>query len=151
MEYNTSRFGTIVVDDDNVIELRGAILGFDDLSKFVVLPHRDGASPFAWLQSLEDPQIAFVICQAQKMIDGYKPSPDEEIINSLAIEHNDLIVIYNIVRFLDGGKKPIVNLRAPIFLNSSKKLALQAILDDTHPLRYDFLSRKAITSNDCQR
>ena len=147
MEYKTARFGTINVDSRSVIELRGYIFGFEGLSKFTILPHRDGTSPFSWLQSLENPEIVFVICSPKRFIPDYNPEMDLKIKESLAIESTDEISIYNLVRFLDGGRRPIVNLRAPLFYNITKGLALQAILDDKQPLRYDFFARKEIPAD----
>ena len=54
----TTRFG--LWDIDNVITLPNGVYGFPELTKWTLI-HHDDKSPFRWLQSIDDGQIAFVI------------------------------------------------------------------------------------------
>ena len=57
---NTSRFGVIDVSPDQVIILPHGMVGFPNQHRFALVQHR-ADSPFHWLQSLESPDLAFVV------------------------------------------------------------------------------------------
>ena len=51
------------------------LAGFEDLREFVLL-HVASQGPFLWLQSLELPELAFVLCDAACFGLRYAPTPD---------------------------------------------------------------------------
>ncbi|MDH4331452.1 MAG: flagellar assembly protein FliW [Desulfobulbaceae bacterium] len=67
----TSRFGELSVNPEKIITMTSPFLGFPDSKRFIVRPHGD-ESPFLWLQSLDDPKLAFVVTQATLLIPQYQ-------------------------------------------------------------------------------
>ena len=59
----SSRFGDLEVPADSVIEFPGGIIGFPSAKSFIMLEHKP---PFSWLQSTQDPDLAFVV------VDGFE-------------------------------------------------------------------------------
>ena len=60
MKLNTLRFGEIEIEENRIFEFVMPIIGFNHLSKFVILePNKEAL--FKWLQSIEDPALAFPI------------------------------------------------------------------------------------------
>lgn len=53
VQIETSRFGTLTVDEQEVLSLPEGMIGFPGLTRFIMLRHKEG-SPFLWLQSLEE-------------------------------------------------------------------------------------------------
>ena len=54
----TSRFGDLEIKEESVVEIIGGILGFPENNKYVLLEYNP---PFSWLQSIENPNLAFVV------------------------------------------------------------------------------------------
>ena len=60
MKIFTSRFGDIEIEEDRVISFPEGILGFEDLKKYAVIDMEED-NPLMWLQSIEEPALAFII------------------------------------------------------------------------------------------
>ena len=60
MEYPTLRFGPVECDEVEAISIPAGISPFDWATRFALLSREDEA-PFSWLQSLDDPALAFVV------------------------------------------------------------------------------------------
>ena len=60
MKFETVKFGEIDINENRIFDFELPIIGFDMLKKFVILePSKE--TLFKWLQSLEDPALAFPI------------------------------------------------------------------------------------------
>ena len=60
LNLSTSRFGTINIQEEQIIHMPSGMIGFPDAQRFTLLEHKKG-SPFMWLQSLDDGALAFVL------------------------------------------------------------------------------------------
>ena len=131
---NTSRFGAIEVELDRVITLTTPLLGFPDSSRFVLRPHSQD-SPFMWLQSLDDPKLAFVVIQAASLLTEYNPSlptPCREELQLNGSRPHDLLLLLTIP---EGKPQDMTaNLLGPLVINPTARLATQLLLD---PAIYD--------------
>jgi flagellar assembly factor FliW len=132
----STRFGEIEVDETRIIEMRGGILGFEHLKKYVLHIH-DEKNPFWWFQSLDDKTIAFVVINPFIAKADYEPVLGDNDAQLLEIEHADDVVMLSIVTIRKTPFTVSVNLRAPIVVNAKKKIAKQIVLDDhTYPVQY---------------
>ena len=129
MKMQTSRFGEINVDDSRIIEMRGKILGFNSLNRFVMIVHEDG-SPFHWLQSLEDGSIAFITMNPFIIKSDYEPEIDDQTIEMLEVDTEENIELKVILTIRSEPLKMTANLRAPLVINKQRRLASQVILND---------------------
>ena len=87
MKINTTRFAEIDVAEENIITFNQGLLGFDDARQFVILPNPDGG-PLEWLQSLEHSDLAFVLCDPQRVVADYQLNV--QLAELAAIEVDDL-------------------------------------------------------------
>lgn len=127
----TSRFGNIEVDDSLILNFTSPILGFDQLKQFVILDHAD-ESPFKWLQSVEMPELAFVITNPQFFGINYEFSLPEDACQKLELTQAEDALVVNIVNIpADNPKAMTANLLGPIVINQSNRLAMQVILNDS--------------------
>ncbi|MBU0909776.1 MAG: flagellar assembly protein FliW [Proteobacteria bacterium] len=130
----TSRFGEISVDKERIISLLSPFLGFPESTRFILKSHST-KSPFMWLQSLDNPQLAFVVLPAALTGLDYQPEIPRQILKELLItadSDKDILLILTVPK--NNPKEMTANLLGPIVLNSSKRLAVQAVLD---PQKYD--------------
>jgi len=142
MKIETTRFGSIEVDEDKIITFTKGILGFPDDKRYALLPHKKN-SPFLWLQSIDSPDLAFVVMDPGFIKSDYTFEIPDEIEKELKIntpEEVDTLVIITIRSDSNGKKiKMSANLLGPIVINVEKRLAAQIVLDPKKfPVRYEF-------------
>jgi flagellar assembly factor FliW len=132
----TTRFGEIDIDEAKVIDMRGGILGFEHLKKYV-LHMRDDNNPFWWFQSLDDGAIAFVVINPYSAKADYEPMISDNDVKLLEIEEAEDVVLLAILTIRQNPFSVSVNLRAPLVINAKKKIAKQIVLEDvTYPVQY---------------
>ena len=127
MKISTTRFGDIEVDDSNVITVLGGIIGFENYYRFVILDFLKD-SQFRWLQSLNDPEVAFVICDPWYFFKDYNFELSDENQNELEIESLDDIIAVAISTIPTDITKTTLNLISPIIINLKKMIGKQVIL-----------------------
>ena len=135
MNIVTTRFGEIDIDESKIIDIRGGILGFEHLKKYVL--HLDDDNPFWWFQSLDDGAIAFVVINPYSAKADYEPTISDIDVKLLEIEGAEDVVLLAIVTIRQNPFSVSVNLRAPLVINAKKKIAKQIILEDVqYPVQY---------------
>ena len=72
MHIETTRFGLLSVDRNALITFEDGLLGFEELRRFVAVPHGPD-TPFVWLQSAERPDLAFLLLPPAYVFPGYPP------------------------------------------------------------------------------
>ena len=129
----SSRFGPLEVPADTVIEFPSGLIGFPSAKRFIMVEHKP---PFSWLQSLEEPTLAFVV------VDGFEFGKSLDLkppLNDAAVEFKteDEYAILLIVTVRPDPKMTTINLKAPLFVNILSKRGTQVIYDDPrYSLRY---------------
>ena len=142
MEIDTTRFGRIRIEESELIGMRGCIFGFEQLKRFVLLTVEDN-TPLWWLQSVDDPAIAFVVINPRIVKPDYAPAISEGDLGLMEIQNAEEIALLSIVTVRSDPFRATANLLAPILINASKRLARQVILDDPdYPIQHDILGNK---------
>ncbi len=135
-----SRYGELAFGPDQIVHMNKPVLGFPHLTKFGLakLPSQMGNN-LVLLQSLEDANISFP-CFALDMVN---PLIDEADLKSACAGHNvkveDCAILCILtVRQDETGKNAVtLNLRAPIIVDSARKLAWQTVLNNArYPIRH---------------
>ena len=129
MEIMTRDFGKIEIAKSDIISFNSGLPGFENQKEFILLPLAED-SPFIIMQSVEDPDIAFVTVEPGNLIQNYEFEISDKIENNLKIESMSNLLILNIITLKDDFKNSTVNLSAPIVINLEEKLGQQVILDD---------------------
>lgn len=130
MQIQTSRFGVVSIEQEDLVLFPEGILGFNDLRSFVFLedPNDD---IFAWLQSAENPAIAFPILEPELFADDYTVSLAKNDQQALQLESPDNgFRVFTIVTIPEDPTKMTANLKAPIVVNVAQKIARQCVLQD---------------------
>lgn len=130
MKVNTSRFGEIEINENDLIQMPEGLIGFPELVKFVLLDH-DKDSPFKWLQSIDDPEMAFVVISPLTFRPDYMVEVTEDEVSALKLNNSDNAVISVIVTIPMDPKKMSANLKAPLIFNLNNRLGKQIILKDS--------------------
>ncbi|MCC7204219.1 MAG: flagellar assembly protein FliW [Phycisphaeraceae bacterium] len=127
MQINTSRFGQVEIDDLRVITFSKGILGFPSFKRYALLETGEG-STFWWLQSLEAPELAFVVTDPSLFIPTYRVPIKPEEIGELGLSTLERAQVFVIVnkrdRLLTG------NLQGPLVINCENRQGVQLVLSD---------------------
>ena len=129
MEIMTRDFGKIEIAQSDIISFKAGIPGFENLEDFVLLPLAD-ESPFIIMQSVSDPDVAFVTVEPGNLIQDYEFEISDKAEKELKIESVSNLLILNIITLKNHIKNSTANLSAPIVINLEEKLGKQIILDD---------------------
>jgi flagellar assembly factor FliW len=117
MQLTSTRFGSIDVPEDAVVEFPNGLVGLGG-SRFVLLA-RDDQGRFLWLQSLDDPDLALPVVDPREFFPGYElelTEADAERLGGVSPEQTSLYVT---VRAADNERGFSANLRAPILIAGS--------------------------------
>jgi flagellar assembly factor FliW len=131
MRIQTSRFGTIDLTDEDLLDFPEGLLGFQDLRRFVLLDDPN-EEIFAWLQSCEDGQIAFPVLEPELFAANYKPFLSKSDLEALQLPTQDGMRYFTIVTIPTDPTQMTANLKAPLVVNVNKRLARQCVLQDNH-------------------
>ena len=128
MIINTVRFGEIDIEEERIFDFKLTIIGFGELRKFVILDTNPD-SFFKWLQSTEDPSLAFPIISVFGMNVDYPIDLPDEVVEKLSITKVEDLLVMNIASIpQDNPQGTTINLLAPLIFNLEKKVAGQVIL-----------------------
>lgn len=127
MEIDTTRFGRMSVDDDRVINLPRGLLGFPNHTRYALIQTSD-ENYFFWLQSVDEPALAFIVTDPSIFFKDYEVPIREETQTELQL--NDLassqvfVICNKVDDWLTG------NLLGPIVVNTQNRQASQVVLTE---------------------
>ncbi len=124
-----TRFGEVEYDPENTIHFPAGMLGFPTLHEFIVMPNKK-QGPLFWIQSIDDPEIAFVLTDPSNFFLNYKVVPDESEKNILRMENDEECFVLTIVT-VPPDQNITVNLAAPILFSLKSNRAIQVIIEDS--------------------
>jgi flagellar assembly factor FliW len=130
MKFVTTRFGEIDFKENEVILLPKGILGFSQLTRYVVLERKEFV-PFKWLQSIEDPNVAFVIMDPEQFFPNFKLEINEKELEELNYTNSSDLITYVIVTVPQDASLASADLLGPLVINSKKRLAKQAVMPNS--------------------
>ncbi len=125
-----SRFGEIEYDPNNVLTFPDGVIGFEDLHDFVVMPN-EKEGPLFWIQSIDDPAVAFVLTNPTDFYFDYAVAPDDRERTKLGITKDDECFVLCVVT-VPPDRNVTLNLAAPILFAPKTNKALQVILEGTN-------------------
>jgi flagellar assembly factor FliW len=114
----SSRFGRVEIDPETVVEFPEGLIGLEG-SRYALLA-TDAASPFLWLQSLDDPALAVVVTDPHRFFTGFSVELDDEDAARLGLDDATAVAVYVTVRASPAPEDFTANLRAPILVWSGK-------------------------------
>lgn len=135
MKIETTRFGTLEVDDDVIIHMTKPVLGFEEYREYVLVETRD-FEPFKWFQSVEKPDLAFVVVNPLMFFPDYMIEVNPKEIEELNIDDVADIVTYTIVTIPTDYVRMTANLQGPVLINTRTRLAKQLVMvNSRHGIR----------------
>lgn len=128
MLIETSTWGSLEITEEQIYEFPKGIPGFEKETRFALLTLEQG--PFAYLQSLKEKELAFVIADPFVFYPDYEFELPESESKELALKE-DQIYVRSIVTIKDSVEYSSLNLLAPIVMNTELRLGRQVVLHNS--------------------
>ncbi|HHW12620.1 MAG TPA: flagellar assembly protein FliW [Firmicutes bacterium] len=146
MKVKTKFYGEVEVAAEEIIHFPDGLPGFETEKEFVYLREEDAV--FGCLQSCHHPETAFIVLSPFKVCPDYDFELDEEKREALAIEKLEEVLVLTIVTIPPGKpEEAMVNLYAPVVINTTVKKGMQVILSESgYPLRFNLWKKESATS-----
>ncbi len=143
MIIKTARFGELVVAESDIVEFNPGLLGFEQLNRYILMDIAQ-STDFKWLQSLDQPDLAFLLVDPFMIKPGYCVELNDEMAARLAIEEPEQVLVYTIVTVpASGFKHATTNLVGPLIINWLKKKGKQIIFErDNNSIRYPLINNE---------
>jgi len=127
MLINSHRFGPLEIPGNKIISMVRPVLGFEKLARFCLI-EREEFWPFLWMQSIEDPAVAFIVVNPALFDSDYRIDINPNEISELEPTSPELIETYVIANVPDNWKQMTINLQGPIMINTANYKAKQLVL-----------------------
>jgi flagellar assembly factor FliW len=125
MQIQSTRFGTIDIADDAVIEFTDGIIGLPG-TRYALVAQQEGSS-FYWLHSVDDPSVALPVTQPWLFFPSYDVAVSDDDSAKLGLDSAEQADVFCVVRAAQELEDFTVNLRGPIVVHSDKRLGRQII------------------------
>lgn len=128
MKISTTRFGEVEIEENRIFEFVIPIIGFNEFSKFVLLDLSKDKF-FKWLQSVDEPSLAFPVVSVFSLGVEYSIDLPDDVVEKLKIESVESLLVMNIASIpQDNPQGTTINLLAPLIFNLDKQISGQIIL-----------------------
>ena len=124
-----TRFGEVEYDPEQTVHFPEGLIGLEGLHDFIVMPNKK-EGPLFWIQSVDDPQIAFVLTDPNNFFLNYLVEPDQNVRKLLNIDKGDACHALSLVT-VPPDQKITCNLAAPILFAPKNNRAVQVILENS--------------------
>lgn len=129
MELLTKARGKIEITEDRLLSIPEGLFGFEQYTKYALVDCE--YEPFLWLQSCEDPNLAFLIVDPFLICSDYETDIDDEALAKIGITKPEDIIIMTIVTVPHDGSAITANFQGPLVINKGNHQCMQAILNDS--------------------
>ena len=119
MILNTLQFGTLEIEDDNILDFKDGLIGFEEYKRFIIVTDQE-YEPIFWLVSADDPNLEFPIVNPLLFYPDYDP---EIVIES---EEKTFFAIVSLKKELS---KTTINLKAPVIIDIVNKVGEQIVVN----------------------
>lgn len=131
MKLRTKNFGTIEFDKNKAIIFEEGIPGFNELKQYIIIEDEEEDSPFAYLQSIEDGGVSFIIISPFVLKQDYTIEIKDQYVAALGGGSSQDFSVFVIATMIDKFELATVNLVAPLIIQSETRRGMQVILEKT--------------------
>ena len=141
MQINSRLFGEIDVEDDKVIDFKNGIIGFEEHHKYALIfdAEKESSKSIMWLQSMEEPELAFPVADPTHICSGYNPVVEDELLESIGgIDKPEDVFVLVVLTVPSDLTKMTANLKAPLVINTDTRKGCQIIVNnEEYQVRYN--------------
>lgn len=120
--------GEVMVPAAALFTFPAGLVGFEAYRRFALVP--TGHEAIWWLQSVDEPGLAFVAADPFLVAAGYDPDVPDAELAALGPGAREELLVLAIVTLAAAAGGATANLRAPVVLNTGTRRARQVVLPD---------------------
>ncbi len=129
MIVKTGRFGEITVGDNEKIEIPHGLLGFPEYTRFCLVDPGD-ETLILWLQSLDNPEIAFALLEPKIFRPDYSARLSAAELRELRLSNVNQSAVFSVLTIPEDVTLMTANLKAPVVINLKEQVARQVVLQE---------------------
>lgn len=129
LNIKTGRFGTLNIQEDEVIQIPRGILGFPDQTRYCLVDPGD-ETLILWMQSLDHPELAFPILEPRVFMSQYVVRLSASELRELHLDNVREAAVFSILTIPENVTEMTANLKAPLVINLKNKIAKQVVLQE---------------------
>lgn len=135
MIIKTRDFGEEEISEEVIIDFPNGVYAFEENKRFVLLsPCGEDKYPM-WLQSVDNPNLCFIVFDPKEFVPDYSVELDRETKELLEADGAELDLLCMAV-VPDEYINTTLNLKSPIVINSEAKKGVQVIAAENYPLKF---------------
>ena len=135
MIIKTRDFGEEEISEEVIIDFPNGVYAFEENKRFVLLsPCGEDKYPM-WLQSVDNPNLCFIVFDPREFVPDYSVELDNETKELLKADGAELDLLCMAV-VPDEYINTTLNLKSPIVINSEAKKGVQVIAAENYPLKF---------------
>ncbi len=135
MIIKTRDFGEEEISEEVIIDFPNGVYAFEENKRFVLLsPCGEDKYPM-WLQSVDNPNLCFIVFDPREFVPDYSVELDKETKELLKADGAELDLLCMAV-VPDEYINTTLNLKSPIVINSETKKGVQVIAAENYPLKF---------------
>jgi len=127
MKVDTTRFGPLDVPDDDILVFPEGLIGFEECTRYAIVDRRENR-PVWWLQSLDRPEVAFILTDPANVVPCYQPEVSRSDLEAIGLAALDEAALYVMLIVAAGPKEITANLLGPLVVNPRDRLGKQVVL-----------------------
>jgi len=132
MQIVTTRFGALEVSEAQLWTFPEGLLGFGTVTEYALLEHPGGSSEFEWLQSVQQPHLAFALIDPLLFKPDYQGTVRPLDLGSINLTDMNKGLVKTIVVVRKDPTRVTANLQGPLVFNPESQLAKQLVLLEGH-------------------
>lgn len=134
MKIDTTRFGSVDVEADDLLHFPGGVLGLEECRHWVLLADAENDA-LGWLQSTSQPAIAFAVVCPRRFVPDYQLRVSRAELSPLELgEIRDA----HVLTIVGSGQRGItLNLKAPLVINLQRRIGRQVITNVDLPVQFE--------------
>jgi len=140
MKIETTRFGAVEVEQEDVLDFPGGLLGLEDCRQWVLLADAENDA-LGWLQCAGRAEYAFAVVCPRRFVPEYQVRVSRgELTPLLLTDVQDAQVLAIVGKSQHGIT---LNLKAPVVINLERRLGRQVITNGDMPVAYELTRQPA--------
>lgn len=134
LEVQTSRFGKLEVPEDATFLFPKGLVGFEHLKRYILVDSQKG-NTVQWLQSLEDPDVAFLVSAPETFVPGFqlRLPPQPEVGEGREGDRNRRLRTLTLLHVDRAQGVLHVHVQSPLLLDPTTHRGVQVITDAPEP------------------
>ena len=133
MDITTTRFGSLSVDQTDVLTFVDGLIGMEECRRWVLLADAQN-SALGWLQSLDRPEVALAVVSPRRFVPDYQVRAARRDIQPLGLADPNDAQVLAIISHASGCLA--LNLKAPLVINLDERLGRQIVARDDHAVQH---------------